>query len=66
MWSDIWALLCTIIEIRAGFALFGAFLGGPDEIQKDIVETLGKLPEPWWSAFENHRLWFDENGMPKS
>lgn len=28
--------------------------------------TLGKLPEPWWSAFENHQLWFNEDGKPKA
>ncbi|KAG5649973.1 hypothetical protein H0H81_001274, partial [Sphagnurus paluster] len=65
MSSDIWALACTIFEIRAGFPLFEAFLGGPDEILKEVVATLGKLPEPWWGAFENHHLWFDEDGMPK-
>lgn len=64
--SDVWALACTIFEIRAGFPLFEAFLGGDDEILKEIVATLGKLPEPWWSAFENHHLWFDEDGKPKA
>jgi serine/threonine-protein kinase SRPK3 len=65
MSSDIWALACTIFEIRAGFPLFEVFIGGPDEILKEIVATLGKLPEPWWGAFENRHLWFDEDGMPK-
>jgi len=64
--SDVWALACTIFEIRAGFPLFEAFLGGDDEILKEIVATLGKFPEPWWSAFENHPLWFDEDGKPKA
>lgn len=64
--SDIWALACAIFEIRAGFPLFEAFLGGDDEICKEIVTTLGKLPEPWWGAFENHHLWFDEDGKPKA
>ncbi|RDB29753.1 Serine/threonine-protein kinase SRPK [Hypsizygus marmoreus] len=64
--SDVWALACTIFQIRAGFPLFEAFLGGDDEILKEIVATLGKLPEPWWDAFENHHLWFDEDGMPKA
>ncbi|KIM46980.1 hypothetical protein M413DRAFT_63939 [Hebeloma cylindrosporum] len=64
--SDIWALACTIFEIRAGFPLFEAFLGGDDEILKEIVATLGKLPEPWWTAFDNHHLWFDEHGKPKA
>ncbi|KAF8957092.1 hypothetical protein BDZ97DRAFT_1763173 [Flammula alnicola] len=61
---DVWALACTIFEIRAGFPLFEAFLGGADEVFKEIVATLGKLPEPWWGMFENHHLWFDEDGKP--
>jgi serine/threonine-protein kinase SRPK3 len=30
-----------------------------------MVSTLGKLPEPWWSKFENRHGWFEENGEPK-
>jgi serine/threonine protein kinase len=61
--SDIWALACTIFEIRAGFPLFDPFLG--TAVVRETVETLGKLPEPWWSAFEHRHLWFEENGEPK-
>jgi serine/threonine protein kinase len=64
--SDIWALACTIFQIRAGFPLFEAFLGGDDEILKEIVATLGRLLEPWWGAFENLHLWFDEDGKSKA
>ncbi|CAA7268662.1 unnamed protein product [Cyclocybe aegerita] len=64
--SDIWSLACMIFEIRAGFPLFEAFLGGDDEVLKEIVATLGKLPEPWWNAFENRHCWFDENGTVKA
>ncbi|KAF8810776.1 kinase-like protein [Phlegmacium glaucopus] len=64
--SDVWALACMIFEIRAGFPLFEAFPGGNDEVLKEIVSTFGKLPEPWWGAFENRHLWFDEDGKPKA
>ncbi|KAF5383682.1 hypothetical protein D9615_003640 [Tricholomella constricta] len=64
--SDVWALACTIFQIRAGFPLFEAFLGGNDEVLKEIVATLGKLPEPWWGTFKNRHLWFDEDGKPKA
>ncbi|KAF9511351.1 hypothetical protein BS47DRAFT_1346871 [Hydnum rufescens UP504] len=50
--SDIWALGCTIFEIRAGSPLFDPFLGSDTLILKQIVEVLGKLPEPWWSSWE--------------
>ncbi|KAK9241731.1 kinase-like domain-containing protein [Lipomyces tetrasporus] len=53
VWSDIWALGCTIFEIRAGEQLFGSFLGGPHEVIRHIVQTLGKLPEPRMANLEN-------------
>ena len=64
--SDIWALACRIFQIRAGFPLFEAFLGGDDEVLKEIMATRGKLLEPWWGAFENRHLWSDEDGKPKA
>ncbi|KAL0068067.1 hypothetical protein AAF712_004971 [Marasmius tenuissimus] len=64
--ADIWALGCAIFEIRAGFALFEPFLGSDVDILKQTVETLGRLPDPWWGAFTERTLWFEENGQPKS
>ncbi|KAK9243571.1 kinase-like domain-containing protein [Lipomyces tetrasporus] len=48
VWSDIWALGCTIFEIRAGFQLFESFFDDPDDAIRQMVQTLGKLPEPWF------------------
>ena len=64
--ADIWALGCAIFEIRAGFSLFESFLGNEVDILKQMVETLGRLPDPWWGAFEQHALWFTDDGQPKS
>ena len=64
--ADIWALGCAIFEIRAGFALFESFLGSDVDILRQTVETLGRLPDPWWAAFEQRALWFEEDGHPKS
>ena len=33
---------------------------------RDAVVLFGKLPDPWWNAFEHRHRWFDENGQPKS
>jgi serine/threonine-protein kinase SRPK3 len=63
--SDIWGLACTIFEIRAGRPLFNTYFGAHSDVMRDNVLTLGKLPEPWWSAFEEHHKWFEENGAPK-
>ncbi len=32
---------------------------------RDAVELFGKLPDPWWGAFKQRHLWFDENGQSK-
>ncbi|KAK9481653.1 hypothetical protein V1527DRAFT_455805 [Lipomyces starkeyi] len=64
-WSDIWALGCTIFEIRAGFQLLESFLDDPDDVIRQMVHTLGKLPEPWWSAWNRRHDYFDEYGSPK-
>ncbi|KAK9319816.1 kinase-like domain-containing protein [Lipomyces orientalis] len=53
VWSDIWALGCTIFEIRAGFQLFESFFDDSDDVIRQIVETLGKLPEPWMGRPKN-------------
>lgn len=64
--ADIWALGCAIFEIRAGFPLFEPFLGSHVDVLKQMVETLGRLPDPWWGAFEQRARWFGEDGQPKS
>ncbi|EGN96975.1 hypothetical protein SERLA73DRAFT_154350 [Serpula lacrymans var. lacrymans S7.3] len=64
--ADVWSLGCAIFEIRAGFALFESFLGSDIDVLKQTVETLGRLPDPWWGAFEQRSLWFEEDGQPKS
>jgi serine/threonine-protein kinase SRPK3 len=64
--ADIWTLGCAIFEIRAGFSLFESFIGSDIEVLKQTVETLGRLPDPWWGAFEQRALWFGEDGQPMS
>lgn len=48
--SDLWALACTIFEIRTGRKLFSAFDNDDDEYVDAIVTILGVMPEPWWSS----------------
>lgn len=65
--SDIWALGTTIFEIRAGTQLFASFFGGRDEILRQMVQALGKLPEPWWSSWGKRHLYFDDDdGKPRT
>lgn len=62
--AEIWALACTLFEIRAGTQLFASFFGTCDEILRQVGQTLGKFPEPWWSAWDDRSRYFDEEGRP--
>jgi serine/threonine protein kinase len=64
--TDIWALGCTLFEIRAGGPLFATFFGGRDEVVRQMVQTLGKLPEPWWSEWTPRKRYFNDDGRPRS
>ena len=48
--SDLWALGCTLFEIRTGRKLFDLFDDEDDEYLDAMCQILGKLPEPWWST----------------
>ena len=61
--SDIWSLACAIFEIRTGFPLFEPILGD-FLVVKDMIETLGKLPDPWWN-YSEHQKRFEPNGDPR-
>ncbi|KAL9126699.1 MAG: hypothetical protein Q9175_007877 [Cornicularia normoerica] len=52
--SDIWALACTIFEIRSGFPLFESFVGSSTEILEEISRILGMPPE------SSHSLWKED------
>ncbi|PBP22530.1 caib/baif family protein-like protein [Diplocarpon rosae] len=58
--SDIWALGCTIFEIRTGCCLF-RYRGVPtrDQMLIATVKVLGKLPEIWWDQWEEGRIWYN-------
>lgn len=62
--AEIWALACTLYEIRAGAQLFASFFGTRDEILRQVGQTFGKFPEPWWSMWEGRPRYFDEDGLP--
>ncbi|TVY33643.1 Serine/threonine-protein kinase [Lachnellula subtilissima] len=57
--SDIWALGCTLFEIRTGRNLFSPFNDDQEDYLIEMVQMLGPLPEPWWSvSWENRKKWF--------
>lgn len=62
--SDLWALGCTLFEIRTGRKLFCPFDDDDDSYIDAMVQVLGKLPEPWWSTGweSRRRMYEDEAG----
>jgi serine/threonine protein kinase len=60
--SDIWALGCSLFEIRTGRKLFSSFDDEDNDYLDAIVQVLGKLPEPWWSTTweDRRRIYKDE------
>jgi serine/threonine protein kinase len=58
--SDIWALGCTIFEIRTGTSLF-RYKGPPtrDQILISMIQVLGTLPDIWWKEWKGGRNWYD-------
>ncbi|KAH8676395.1 kinase-like domain-containing protein [Tricladium varicosporioides] len=64
-YSEIWALGCVLLELRAGQQLFPSWSGGPDEILRQMVQTFGKLPSPWWDAWNKRTDFFNDDGKPR-
>ncbi|KAF7923038.1 uncharacterized protein EAE98_007743 [Botrytis deweyae] len=59
--SDIWALGCTIFEIRTGSRLF-RYDGIPnrDEMLIAAVRLLGAFPDEWWAAWKEGLKWYEQ------
>ncbi|RDL39936.1 uncharacterized protein BP5553_04276 [Venustampulla echinocandica] len=58
---DLWALGCTLFEIRTGGRLFGKWANTDDAYLCDMANTLGKFPEPWWSTtWESRKKWYKD------
>ncbi|KAF8906815.1 kinase-like domain-containing protein [Gymnopilus junonius] len=63
VYSDVWALGCSVFEIRTGAPLFDAFFGSKKEIVSQMLNVIGKLPEPWWSAWKGDNENASEGGI---
>ncbi|KAF5310126.1 hypothetical protein D9619_010370 [Psilocybe cf. subviscida] len=65
--TDIWALAVLFHVVSTGgrpIFKYKYHRHSEDDILKDIVLRLGKLPEPFWSAWDERAQFFDEDGRP--
>jgi serine/threonine-protein kinase SRPK3 len=59
---DIWAFGCTLFQILGNNKLFDPFLNSKNQLLVEFVRTMGKLPNDWWSNWEERANFFDEDG----
>jgi serine/threonine-protein kinase SRPK3 len=61
---DVWALAVLIhMVLSRGIFLFDSYYGIKQEVLREMVLTLGKLPDRWWTQWEDRAQYFDENGV---
>lgn len=60
--GDIWTLACTLWDTFGSSPPFEAFPITLDRVTIEHVEMLGRLPDRWWSKWEERRNRFDEDG----
>lgn len=61
--TDVWAMAVFVHTVLSGGAdLFISLHGLNKEVLREMVLTLGKLPERWWTTWENRSEFFDEDG----
>jgi serine/threonine-protein kinase SRPK3 len=61
--TDVWALAVLVhMVLSGGYFLFNSYHGFKKEVLREMVLTLGKLPDRWWTKWEGRSEYFDENG----
>ncbi|RSL91313.1 hypothetical protein CDV31_015485 [Fusarium ambrosium] len=64
--TDLWALGCTLFEVRQQVQLF-YMLPNTDEVIAEIVMLFGKLPDSLWDKWDCRKRFFDDSGQgPRS
>lgn len=58
---DLWALGCTLFEIREQIPLF-YMIYDKDELLAEMVRFFGKPPQTWWDKREAREDFFDDQG----
>ena len=58
--SDVFALACTLFEVRTGRKLFESFDDDANSHLFTLAVTLGKFPEPWWETWAARKENFED------
>lgn len=58
---DMWALGCTLFEIRQQIPLF-YMIYDLDELLAEMVRFFGEFPADWWDKWDARKQFFDEHG----
>jgi serine/threonine-protein kinase SRPK3 len=60
---DVWALAVLVhMVLSGGYLLFSSYHKIEKEVLREMVLTLGKLPDRWWTKWEDKSEYFDEDG----
>ncbi|KIM86333.1 hypothetical protein PILCRDRAFT_65075 [Piloderma croceum F 1598] len=60
---DVWALgVLMHMVLSGGYLLFNSYHGIKKEVLREMVLTLGKFPDGWWTKWEDRSEYFDEDG----
>lgn len=62
---DVWALaVMAHLLLSNGVLLFPSYLGVRKEVLREMVLTIGKLPDRYWSMWDKseREKYFDEDG----
>ncbi|KAI1874183.1 uncharacterized protein JN550_002762 [Neoarthrinium moseri] len=60
--ADVWTAACTLYEILGERPLFEGFMADEDLVVAEMISTIGRLPEHWWSSWGARRDYFLEDG----
>ncbi|RSL48245.1 hypothetical protein CEP54_013015 [Fusarium duplospermum] len=60
--TDLWALGCTLFEVRQQIQLF-YMLPTKNDIIAEIVRLFGKLPDSLWDKWDSRKKFFDDNAQ---
>ena len=62
--TEIWALACTLFAIRTGQDLFDTFYNEEHEVTEQMVQLLGRFPEPWSTIWKERGYNVNDERMP--